>query len=74
VLAPGAFNCCPKIEDPPAEAVPKGLGAFVPELWATDVAEPSVGFDPKLHCAPAPPKPPDDCWPPDVGVPKADDD
>ena len=75
VLAPGALNCCPKVEDPPVEAVPKRLVALVPELCVADVVEPSVGFGPKLHCVPAPPKPPDDCCPPDiVGPPKADDD
>ena len=70
VLAPGALDCCPKMEDPPVEAFPKRGAALVPEFCAADVAEPSVGFDPKPHCAT-----PDDCCPPDiVGVPKADDD
>lgn len=76
VLAPGALDCCPKIEDPPdGEAFPKKLGVLVPELCAPDAAEPSAGFNPKVHCALAPPKIPDDCCPPDVaGVPEVDDD
>jgi hypothetical protein len=74
VLTPGTLDCCPKIEDPTVGVVPKIFGAFVPELCAVDV-ELSVGFGPKLHCAPAPPKPPDDCCPPDIaGVPKVDGD
>jgi len=73
VLAPGPLDCCPKIEDPLVDVVPKRPGALVPELCAVDASP--IGFDPKLHCVPAPPKPPDDCCPPDVvEVPKADDD
>lgn len=75
VVAPGALDCCPNIECPPVEVAPKRLGALVPEVCAVVVVEPSIGFDPKLHCVPTPPKPPDDCCPPDVaGVPKAGDD